>query len=156
MTKYYIRSLSPTQGKANGHKEKPTQQNNKLSCIHAQRNFKFRYSNNPTMDPVKTCIQVLQHIRQTGLNFVFSESPFGVNISIKKSFRKNTSHDTTPPAHSAVQVDVEENSDNKVNVAKEEAIILIKDLKSTIKSLEEENKDIINSLEEYRLSDKKL
>jgi predicted RNase H-like nuclease (RuvC/YqgF family) len=108
------------------------------------------------MDPVKTCCQVLEHIRHNNLNFVFRESPFGVFISIMKSFRKNTSHDTTPPAHSAVQIYVEENSDTKVNVAKEEAIILIKDLKSTIKSLEEENKNIINSLEGYRLSDKKL
>ena len=66
------------------------------------------------MDPVKTCSQVLEHIRHTNLNFVFSESPFGVNISIKKSFS---------PAHSSVRVDMQENSDTKVNVATEKAMI---------------------------------
>ena len=40
------------------------------------------------MDAVKACSEVLEFIRESDLNFVFSESPFGANISIKKSFRK--------------------------------------------------------------------
>ena len=103
------------------------------------------------MDPVKTCSQVLQQIRQSGLNFVFSESPFGVNISIKKLFRKNTSHDSINVAYSAVKVN--EKSDAKVDVATD---TIIKDLKSKIKSLKEENKDTENCLDDYRLSDKKI
>ena len=40
------------------------------------------------MNAVKICSEVLDYIRQTNINFVFSESPFGVNIYIKKSLRK--------------------------------------------------------------------
>ena len=36
------------------------------------------------MDAVKACSEVLEFIRESDLNFVFSESPFGANISIKK------------------------------------------------------------------------
>lgn len=108
------------------------------------------------MDAVETCSSVLEHIRQTKLNFVFSESPFGINISIKKSFRKNTVHVKSENTPASVQIDVLEKSLKNVTqeiLTKENTI---KDLMSKNEHLKKEIKDIANHLEDYRLSDKRI
>lgn len=42
----------------------------------------------PTMDPFSVCDILTNHVKMSGLNFVMTESPFNINIQIKKSFIK--------------------------------------------------------------------
>ena len=112
------------------------------------------------MDAVKTCSSVLENIRQTNLNFVFSESPFGVKISIKKSFRKDPGNisDGLVPATAvdkAVQIDQLEDCIKKLkseNFAKETEI---KDFKAKNEKQRRELKDADNIIEDSMLREKK-
>ena len=108
------------------------------------------------MDPVKTCSSVLESIRKTNLNFVFSESPFGVNISIKKSFRKHKRQDGD-----ILNNLVDFGDDNEVfkelnvKLKKDSLDKQIQDLTYKIGALRNELKDSVTQVEDYRLSEKK-
>lgn len=48
------------------------------------------------MDPSQTCDLLLSHVKTSNLNFSLIESPFSVNISIKKTFIKNKKGECLP------------------------------------------------------------
>ena len=112
------------------------------------------------MAALKTCSEVLEYVRQTNLNFVFSESPFGVKISVKKSFRKDF-----VPLREVIENEVSDTADKtdiledklkkvtKENISKDGTI---NNLKVSVETLKKELNDALESLEGYRLNDKKL
>ena len=110
------------------------------------------------MDPVKTCSSVLESIRKTNLNFVFSESPFGVNISIKKSLRKHKRQDGDV-LNNLVDFgdDIEVFKELNVKLKKDSLVKdnKIQDLTYKIGALRNELKDSVTQVEDYRLSEKK-
>ena len=108
------------------------------------------------MNTVETCSSVLDCIRKTRLNFVFSESPFGINISLKKSFRKDYIQENCEPTSMADQIEFLEARLKNVTQEGLTKDTKIKDLKSKNEILKSEVKETLNNIEEYRLNDKKL
>ena len=46
------------------------------------------FSQSHVISPIETCEQIVQQIKASNLNFILNESPYSINISIKKRFQK--------------------------------------------------------------------
>ena len=80
----------------------------------------------------KSCDLVLNSVRSSHLNFSFQETPFSIYLTVRKSFSK-PNFDYNPEVDSKQYI----NQEN-----------LIESLKSNLKSVEEENKHLVQTYEE--------
>ena len=114
------------------------------------------------MEAVDKCNEVLECIRQSNLNFVLSESPFGVQISIKKSFRKHLeaknskSNDTQIVFNQTVKFEFLENQNKKLEREITNAETIIKDLRQKSEVFRKESKDHSIEIDNHILNEKKL
>ena len=115
-----------------------------------------------TMEAVNKCSEVLEYIRQSKLNFVFSESPFGVQISVKKSFRKHIEARSSENNNINVvldqtdQIEILEKLNKKLEREMLNAETSIKDLKQKSELFRKESKDYCVDIETHILNEKRL
>ena len=114
------------------------------------------------MEAVDKCSELLECIRHSNLNFVLSESPFGVQISIKKSFRKHPeakvskSNDTQIVINHTVKNEFLEKLNEKLEREITNAETIIKDLKQKNEVFRKEYKDHSIEIDNHILNEKKL
>ena len=105
---------------------------------------------------------MLKCIIQSNLNFVLSESPYGVKISIKNSFRKHLeaknskSNDTQIVFNQTVKFEFLENQNKKLEREITNAETIIKDLRQKSEVFRKESKDHSIEIDNHILNEKKL
>ena len=97
------------------------------------------------MDPFLVCDQLINYVKESGLNFCLYESPFGVTLNVKKSFIKGKDGNVVIPKHSFFHYD--SRTEKKTYVKEIEA------LNCTIADLEANQGTLNNTIENL---DKKL